>query len=124
MKKLGLILIALMLTSLVPVSAQVNYEEVNRGSIMRFYDEGYDQLLRPDGSVLVDRQTYIVEYMENGNWKKVSTPYGLTKDSVKVSRKETQGLTFVETVYDVDSKTRIKTIVNTLENQPEIASMW
>jgi len=109
-KKLGLVLILILALSLVSVSAQVDvgYEEVNRGSIMRFYNEGYDQLLRPDGSILVDRQTYTVEYLDGENWKKVSTPYGLTKDSEKITRHESKDSTYVNVVYDVTtSKTDV-----------------
>ena len=86
------------------VSETTNYYEVDNGSKLRFYkDLGYDRLFKPDGSIFIDKQTYTVEYLDGDTWLKVNTPYGISKDSDKITRKDSKNYTFTDVIYHVDT---------------------
>lgn len=106
MKKqaITLVFILILLTpySQLALAQTDNYFEQSNGLTIQYYKDaaGYDQLLKPDDSVLVYSQRYTIEYLSGKQWKQITTPYTVTQDQEQVTRKYTDYLgTTAEVIY-------------------------
>jgi len=90
MKRIGLIILLILLLSVCPVgfAQSEKYIVQENGLSVHYYKRsaGYDQILRPDGSVLVYNQRYIIEYLNGKNWKQIMTPFSVSHEGNTITR--------------------------------------
>ena len=89
MKKLGLVLIFVLMASIIPVHGWGSNSIIVEGTITTEYfkeSAGYDRILSQDGEVLVESQRWTVEYLSGKNWKQIGIPYEVNQDGDTVTR--------------------------------------
>lgn len=106
-----------------PVEPIVLFEKTNlyvvdNGLKTEYYkgSAGYDVILRPDKTVLVESQRWTVEYLSGPKWKQIGIPYAVTTEQngskVTVTRHYTDyASTEIEVIYQYDENTPTKTEV-------------
>jgi len=127
-KRKGFLVLLIVLFSLVPVgfAQSENYLTQTNGVKIRYYkNSGYDQLLKPDDSVLVYSQRYTIEYLSGKHWKQITTPYTVTQKSEQVTRKYTdyQGTT-AEVIYSKTENGLKSDVVIHSEETREYRIVW
>jgi len=98
-----------------------NYFEQTNGLTIKYYKDaaGYDQLLKPDGSVLVYSQRYTIEYLSGKQWKQITIPYTVTQNQEQVTRKYTNylGTTAEVRYHQKDYGIKSDVVINSSETR-------